>query len=142
MREPSTMSPREPGLPSRRRRCDRALQLDTGERRHHRHETWQLVETEFAAANVVAELLNLSRSGANLRIKNGFSPTVGCSVTITWMDGTEISGLVKWSDIHHVGIEFSEQVANTDELLHFDHLGQDFIRGVFKLQRRRIAQTC
>ena len=107
---------------------------------HDRAETPQLVELKVGASCFVARLIDLSNSGARLLLPVKVASLRGQPLSITMLDGTESTGLVRWNDGGQLGMEFAIPFLDASELHSFDHLGDDFYRRTFGLQKAFLEQ--
>lgn len=105
-------------------------------RRHERAGTDQLIVVKTSTGEVVGELLDISASGARLRIREGLCPSVDEPVSILLLDGTELSGTISRVDETSIGFAFDIRLLQPDDYLHHDHLGFDFYRALRSLQSK------
>ncbi len=107
-----------------------------------RHETWQQVEILDGNNTINGELLDLSNSGARIRVCLGFMPESGKAVKMRLIDGTEISGLVTWEGDDRFGLNFELNLLDAEDYLHYDHLGYDYFRATLRQLKRRRKEAC
>lgn len=100
--------------------------------------TEQLIVVRTSKGDLVGELLDISASGAKLRIRDGLCPTAGEPVSIVLLDKTELAGTVSRIDKKAIGIAFDIKLLQPAEYLHHDHLGFDFYRSVQSLQSKQL----
>lgn len=105
-------------------------------RRHERSGTDQLIMVRTSTGEVVGELLDISASGARLRIREGLCPSVNEAVSIVLLDKTELSGTISRVDETSIGFAFDIRLLQPSEYLHHDHLGFDFYRAIEFLQSK------
>lgn len=108
-------------------------------RRHERAGTDQLIVVRTSTGEVVGDLLDISASGARLRIRTGLCPAVNEAVSIVLLDGTELSGTISRVDETSIGFAFDIRLLQPGEYLHHDHLGFDFYRAIRLLQSKLAA---
>ncbi len=104
-------------------------------RRSPRSATSQHVSVAYGNATVIADLVELSQTGARLRIVDGSLPNVRTRVSITLFDGSRIGGIVSWLKASYIGIGFDEPVADIDDRLLFEDLGQAYYSRALSLQK-------
>jgi hypothetical protein len=92
------------------------------------------VAFELQTVSYNAELVNLSREGAQIQIRHGLMPPRGATVRVAFMDGRTHTALVVWTGQTECGLRFDEPISNLEEMMHFDDLGSEFYRSVLKLQ--------
>lgn len=83
------------------------------------------------------EVLDLSRIGARVRLRQGLMPAAGQSLSLVLMDGSAIDGFVAWAGALEIGLQFREPLRDLQECLHFDEMGSDFYRSVLRFQIAR-----
>lgn len=98
-----------------------------------------LVRSE--TGDLVAELLDLSASGAKLRIREGMCPPVGEDVKLVLLDKTEFTGAIARIDGTAIGVAFDVKLLQPEDYLHHDHLGFDYYRIIQRLQSRRVRSA-
>ena len=116
---------------------DGAAPLELEDRRHPRVETWQQVEVKGPGGIVVAEMLNLSVSGAMIRVPQGNVPKRDERVSITLADGTKLDGTIVWVNGSVAGVRFGIYLLDVDDFLSFEHLGYSWYSSLIRLQRKR-----
>jgi len=105
-------------------------------RRHERASTDQFIVIKTPTGEIVGELLDISASGARLRIRDGLCPSVDDAVSIVLLDGTELSGKISRVDETSIGFAFDIRLLQPADYLHHDHLGFDFYRAIRTLQSK------
>ena len=103
-----------------------------------RADTDQLILIRTGVGDLVAELLDISASGARVRLRDGLCPPVGYPITIVLLDKTELTGKIARVDGTSIGIAFDLKLLQPAEYLHYDHLGFDFYRTIQSLQSKRL----
>lgn len=103
-----------------------------------RADTEQLIVVRTGAGDLVAELLDISASGARLRIREGLCPPVGYDITIVLLDKTELTGCIARVEGTSIGVAFDLKLLQPDDYLHHDHLGFDYYRTIQRLQAKRV----
>ncbi|SDO94686.1 PilZ domain-containing protein [Filomicrobium insigne] len=105
-----------------------------------RDDTEQLIVVRTPKGDLVGELLDISASGAKLRIRDGLCPETDEAVSIVLLDKTELAGTVSRIDKKSIGIAFDIKLLQPADYLHHDHLGFDFYRSIQSLQSKRLKQ--
>lgn len=108
-------------------------------RLHKRAGTEQLIVVRTSTGEVVGELLDISASGARLRIREGLCPALDEAVSIVLLDKTELTGTISRVDKTSIGFAFDIKLLQPTEYLHHDHLGFDFYRAIRTLQAKLVA---
>ncbi|MGI9478574.1 MAG: PilZ domain-containing protein [Hyphomicrobiaceae bacterium] len=101
--------------------------------------TQHLVKLHYEPT-IFGELVNLSRTGAELEINGDRSPEIGEQTTIELLDGTTVPGLVMWRRGRSIGLQFDLKFADASDLLHLDHLGRDLFLSIVRQQKLRASQ--
>ena len=114
--------------------CHRANARHKERRGHDRISALQLIELKLGATTVVVRLIDLSNTGARLLLPVRLAPLGGRKLSIVMLDGTESTGLVRWTAQQQLGIEFAIPFLDASELHTFDHLGEDFYRRIASMQ--------
>jgi hypothetical protein len=95
----------------------------------------QLARLETAVSRFLADLVNISRSGAMIqpppRVLVGSSE----SVRLILLDGTQLHGRVVWSTQGTLGLRFDHQLCDPAEHLDPEYLGANFFVRILRLQR-------
>lgn len=89
----------------------------------------------FRSANMICDLVDLSETGAKIRILDGAVPNIDERVVLTLFDGTPVDGHVSWIRDKHIGIAFRAPVPNVDDRLDFEDLGSAFFGKAVTLQK-------
>lgn len=84
----------------------------------------------------IVDFVNLSRSGAKLKLLNGNVPNTDEKVTLTLFDNTTIQGVVSWLDTRHIGVSFLTPLEDVDDHLAFDDLGTAYFVNALNLQKK------
>lgn len=124
----------------RRDLTDRALVPERpfapGDRRaEFRQTTHQHAVMQFRSSSMICDLVDLSETGAKIRILDGAVPNVEERVTLTLFDGTPVNGYVSWVEKNHIGIEFRDPVTDVAERLDFEDLGREYFGKAVSLQK-------
>lgn len=86
-------------------------------------------------SNMICDLVDLSETGAKIRILDGAVPNIDERIVLTLFDGTTVEGHVSWIRDKHIGIEFRSPVMNVDDRLDFEDLGSAFFGKAVTLQK-------
>lgn len=89
------------------------------------------------SVSYVIEMCNVSRQGAQIRVRQGLVPFVGQAVVLQFVDGTSVSSRVIWERDTLIGLRFDEPLPDVLDGIYFDDLGSDYFRAVLKLQIMR-----
>lgn len=108
----------------------------TERRKHERHSAVQHVSVQHKYGREICDLIDLSPTGARLRLSNGAIPKVGEAVTITLLDGTTINGLVSWLGQNNVGVTLGSEIGDVEALLTFDDMGEAYYGAALRLQQK------
>jgi hypothetical protein len=103
-----------------------------------RSDTDQLIVVRSETGDLVAELLDISASGARLRIRDGICPPVGDDIRIILLDKTELTGRIARVNGTSIGVAFDMKLLQPEDFLHHDHLGFDYYRIIQRLQAQRV----
>lgn len=79
-------------------------------------------------------LLDVSASGAQLRLANGLVPIEGDDITLRLVDGRHLTGSVAWSDRNALGIRFEQELPSVEDLLWLEQRGADWFYGNVRAQ--------
>lgn len=109
--------------------------LDRNRRRTERNPTRQYTSLTFGTTTLIADLVELSRDGARVRIVDGTRPALHAAVSITLFDGYKVDGSIIWSDSNYAGIAFTTPISDLDDRLQFEDLGQGFFSRALALQK-------
>jgi hypothetical protein len=107
----------------------------TERRNDYRYSASQHAAMRFRNANMICDLVDLSETGAKIRILDGAVPNIDERVVLTLFDGTPVDGHVSWIRDKHIGIEFRNPVMNVDDRLDFEDLGSAFFGKAVTLQK-------
>ena len=100
-----------------------------------RHGARQHIGLQFRGLRLICDLVDLSEQGAKISVGDGIVPNISENVSLTLFDGTVIEGQVSWLRDKHIGVAFSNPVANVDECLDFENLGREFFGKAVTLQK-------
>jgi hypothetical protein len=95
----------------------------------------QHVAMRFRSSNLICDLVDLSETGAKIRVLDGAVPNVDETLTLTLFDGSAIEGRVTWLRDGHIGVEFLSPIMNIDERLDFEDLGRAYFGKAVTLQK-------
>lgn len=108
-------------------------------RRHERQSATQHVAVSYKLGREICDLIDLSPTGARLKIANGTIPNIGEAVVITLLDGTTINGRVSWLGQNNVGISLGAEIGDVEALLTFDDMGEAYYGAALRLQQKSRA---
>jgi len=108
-------------------------------RMFERFKTEQLVELGVQSQLILAELINLSDSGARLRIAKGVIPAAGRCVSVRLLDRTILLGVTRWTDFEQIGVQFLGAAINPQDYLSYEDHGQKMFSMILQQQRRLSA---
>jgi len=80
--------------------------------------------------------MDLSTTGAQARLANGFVPFEGDEVTLRLVDGRHISGSVAWAHRDAIGIAFTETLPSVEDLVWLEQRGPDWFHASIRAQRQ------
>ncbi len=80
--------------------------------------------------------MDLSTSGAQLRLANGLVPVEGDDITLRLVDGRHLTGSVAWSDRDMLGISFEQELPSVEDVLWLEQRGADWFYGCVRAQER------
>lgn len=89
--------------------------------------------------NYNVELLDLSQSGARVRLRQGLMPCVGQKIAIGLMNGRVLDCVVSWVDDIEAGLQFDSKIPDVVDCAHFDEMGSEFYKSVLKYQIAKAA---
>ena len=107
----------------------------TDRRNDFRYSARQHAAMRFRNGNMICDLVDLSETGAKIRILDGAVPNIDERVVLTLFDGTTAEGHVSWIRDEHIGVEFRNPVQNVDDRLDFEDLGSAFFGKAVTLQK-------
>lgn len=108
-------------------------------RRHERQSATQHVAMSYKLGREICDLIDLSPTGARLKIANGTIPNIGETVAITMLDGTTINGRISWLGQNNVGVALGSEIGDVEALLTFDDLGEAYYGAALRLQQKSRA---
>lgn len=108
-------------------------------RKHERQSAVQHVAVAYKYGREICDLIDLSPTGARLKIANGAIPNVGEPVAITLLDGTTINGRVSWLGQNNVGVALGSEIGDVEALLTFDDMGESYYGAALRLQQKSRA---
>jgi hypothetical protein len=80
------------------------------------------------------EICNVSRQGAQIRVRQGLVPFVGQAVSLQFVNGTNVNCRVVWQQDTLIGLRFDAPLPDGMDGVYFDDLGSEYFRGIVKLQ--------
>ena len=89
------------------------------------------------SVSYVVEICNVSRDGAQIRMRQGIVPSVGQAVALQFVSGASIESRVVWQTDTLIGLRFDEPLPDVLDGVYFDHLGSDYFRGILKIRNLR-----
>jgi hypothetical protein len=107
---------------------------------HERLSFSQVIRVETTHSRCVADLVEMSSTGARIRAPFGVPLDQGQSARLTLLDGTHLRCRIVWSGRRAVGVRFEQLVAAPWEHLDPEHLGRDFFTRILEVQNR-LART-
>ncbi len=81
-------------------------------------------------------LMDLSTSGAQLRLANGLVPIEGDDITLRLVDGRHLTGSIAWSKRDRLGICFEQELPSIEDVLWLEQRGADWFCGNVRAQRQ------
>ncbi len=108
---------------------------NANERSHLRYVTDQIAVLKLGQFSSFVDTIDISRGGARCRISSGFAPFENDGVSLTFLDGTQRTGIVRWSKAQAFGLEFERELPDPQDHLHYEHLGYDYFREIARLQK-------
>ncbi|MGE0769422.1 MAG: PilZ domain-containing protein [Hyphomicrobiaceae bacterium] len=134
--DPHKLSERAMAVSEISERRDRSLEAIT-RRVSPRVDAKDNGSVSFRTVSYAVEFCNVSRGGAQIRVRQGLIPAVGQSVTLQFVDGTNIDSQVVWQRDTLLGLHFNEPLSDAMDAVYFEGLGADYFRAVLKLQIMR-----
>jgi hypothetical protein len=92
------------------------------------------LNTQWGA--IAARLMDLSKTGAQVRITNGLAPFQGDDVVLRLVDGQYLSGSIVWSEGGGLGIVFAQPLSTLDDILWLEQRGPDWFHASVRAQRQ------
>lgn len=80
-------------------------------------------------------LMDVSTSGARVRLPNGLVPFEGDEVMLRLVDVRHVQGSVAWVDRDALGITFEQALPSVEELLWLEQRGADWFYASVRAQR-------
>lgn len=114
--------------------CETAPQYRT-RRGAERHAHAERVALTTQWGEVDSTLIDLSRTGVQVRLANGLVPMEGDDVTLRLIDGRHIAGVVTWTGTSTLGISFDQPLACVEDILWVEQRGPEWFYGVSNLRR-------
>jgi PilZ domain len=97
-------------------------------------------ENNFNAAYILktlsynVEIVDLSKEGARISIRQGLMPAKNATVSLCFMDGAANEATIVWTSGIECGLKFSEPLTELEEKQHFDEMGANFFRSILRFQ--------
>jgi hypothetical protein len=85
--------------------------------------------------STIVKLLNLSRTGAQLQLATGTSPSTGDRLVITLLDKSILAGSVVWLKADRIGVDLDTIIDSVEERSGNEHLGQSYYAQTLAIQR-------
>lgn len=85
---------------------------------------------------IAGSLMDLSETGAQVRVANGRAPFEGDDVMVRLVDGRHLSGSIAWSVRDALGISFEQTLLVLDDILWLEQRGPDWFRASVRAQRQ------
>jgi PilZ domain len=95
-------------------------------------------ENNFNAAYILktlsynVEIVDLSKEGARIYVRQGLMPPDNATVSLCFMDGAANEATVVWTSGFECGLKFSEPLTELEEKRHFDEMGADFFHSILR----------
>ena len=80
-------------------------------------------------------LMDLSTSGAQVRLANGLVPIEGDEITLRLVDGLHLTGSVAWCHRDRLGISFEQPLPACEDVIWLEQRGADWFYGNVRAQR-------
>lgn len=106
-------------------------------RLHERLSFSQMVRVETTRDRCLADLVEMSSTGARIQAPFGVPLDQGQTARLTLLDGTHLRCRIVWSGRRAIGVRFEQLVATPLEHLDPEHLGRDFFARILEIQNRR-----
>jgi hypothetical protein len=85
---------------------------------------------------LAGSLMDLSISGAQVRLATGLVPMEGDDVMLRLIDGRHLSGSIAWAGRDALGIRFEQALPSVDELLWFEQRGPEWFYASVRQQQQ------
>lgn len=105
----------------------RGSAAQSAERRNavrHAHAERVTLTTQWGVLS--GSLMNLSTSGAQMRLTNGLVPVEGDEVMLRLVDGCHLAGSIAWVDRQAIGIAFERALPSVEDVLWLEQRGPDW----------------
>lgn len=83
-----------------------------------------------------ASLMDLSATGAQVRMANGLVPREGGEAMMRLVDGHHLAGVIVWSRGEALGIAFEQPLPSVDDLVWLEQRGPDWFHASVRAQRQ------
>lgn len=104
-------------------------------RQDRRHESHQYAAILFDTTRLICDLIDLSETGAKLRVVDGIVPSAGQHVGLILFDGTTVEGEVTWLAEGQIGVSFFRLLSEVASRLEFEDQGRAYFGMAANLQR-------
>lgn len=90
----------------------------------HAHAERVTLTTQWGVLS--GSLMDLSTSGAQMRLTNGLVPVEGDEVMLRLVDGCHLAGSIAWVDRQAIGIAFERALPSVEDVLWLEQRGPDW----------------
>jgi hypothetical protein len=101
-----------------------------------RHEHVERITLSTQWGTSAASLMDISETGAQVRIANGIMPFQGDDIMLRLVDGRHLTGSIAWSERDALGIRFEQALPALDDLLWLEQRGPEWFRANLRAQRQ------
>lgn len=108
-------------------------------RRAVRHDVWQFSTLYHSRLETPVELMDISVSGANLKVRQGWIPEIGSEAELELLNNKLVPCRTMWINGTSIGVEFTEPALEESDITGIDHLGSRLFRLILRHQRIRQA---
>ena len=98
-------------------------------RRAERHDHAERVVLTTQWGDVAGTLIDLSVTGAQMRLVNGLVPVDGDDATLRLVDGRYIPGTVAWIGDDTIGLSFDQPLPSVEDILWVEQRGSEWFYG-------------
>lgn len=92
---------------------------------------------QLGAVSYNVEIVDMSESGARVRVRRGIVPRVDQIVSLRFLDGRTAEAVVVRSHGIEIGVRFKEPIEDWKDVIHFDEMGADFYKCILRFQVAR-----
>lgn len=100
----------------------------------HDHAERVALATQWGALS--GSLMDVSTSGAQVRLADGLVPFEGDEVTLRLVDGRNIMGSVVWADRDALGIAFEQALPLIEDVIWLEQRGPEWFYASVRAQRQ------